>query len=418
MRKAMADDPRAQVRGFRFGAALATLVAAALLLAATANPAAAATPATAPADAALDHIEANQNADGGFPAFGPDSSPGSTLDAVFALVAGDRDPTAVTNGGDSPADYLAAQAAAYAADPGAAAKLALGVSAMGLDPSAFGGLDLLATTDASFDPATGAYGLDLFDEALYLLALESMGEHVPDALLAHVQSLQQPDGGWEFLPGFGTDTNTAAIVLQGLLAAGVSPAAPSVEDGLAFLGASQKPNGGFSFLPEFDADPSSTALIIQTLVAAGEDVDAGGPWAPGGNAPLDALVAMQNPATGAFQFGGADSLFSTYQAVPGVMLAPFPDLVTLPDGVTPSPTPTPTPKPSPEPTATPATTPTATPTAIPTALAEAEGPSELPTAGGAPPFDGDGWGGIAVLLAMWGVVAAVAVLAIRARRVR
>ena len=408
MRETMAG-PRTQVRGFRFGAALATLVAAALLLAATAVPARAATPATGPAGAALDLIEASQNADGGFPAFGPDSSPGSTLDALFALVAGGRDPAAVTGGGNSPADYLAAQAAAYAADPGAAAKLSLGVSSVGLDPSAFAGLDLLATMDASYDPATGAYGLDLFDEAFYLLALEAGGQPVPAALVAHIQSLQQPDGGWEFLPGFGTDTNTSSIVLQGLLAAGVPADDASVQDGLAYLAASQMPDGGFSYSPQFEADPSSTALAIQTLVAAGEDIDAGGPWAPGGNAPLDALVAMQNPATGAFQFGGFDSLFSTYQAVPGLMLAPFPDLVTLPDGDTPSPTPTPTPEP--------AATPSPSPTPTPTALAESEGPSALPASGGEPAgLPGAGWGGIAVLLAMWGAVAALGVVAVRRRR--
>jgi hypothetical protein len=406
---AMEQDPRTQVRGFRFGAALATIVAAALLLAATAIPARAATPATASAGAALDHIEANQNADGGFPAFGPDSSPGSTLDAVFALVAGGRDPTAVTSGGSSPADYLAAQAAAYAADPGAAAKLALGVSLMGLDPAAFGGVDLPAAMDAAYDPATGAYGLDLFDEALYLLALEAAGQPVPAALVAHLQSLQQPDGGWEFLPGFGTDNNTTSFVLQGLLAAGVPTGNLSVRNGLAFLGGLQEPSGGFSYSAEFDAEPSSTALAIQALVAAGEDTDAGGPWAPGGNEPLDALLAMQNPATGAFQFGGFDSLFSTYQAVPGAMMAPFPYLVTLPDGVTPLPTPTPMAE----------ATATSSPTATPTALAESEGPSQLPDSGGEPAGPaGAGWRGVAVLLGMWTGVAALGVVAVRRRRER
>ncbi len=40
------------------------------------------------------------------------------------------------------------------------------------------------------------------------------------------------------------------------------------------------------------------------------------------------MLAFQNPDTGAFQFAGEDSPFATYQAVPALMLAPFPGLET------------------------------------------------------------------------------------------
>jgi hypothetical protein len=97
------------------------VVTVALALAAGIAPAAAAEPETEAADAAIEYITSLQNADGGFPAFGEESAAGSTIDVVFALVAGGLDPLTVTADGNSPADYLASQAEEYAEDPGAAA---------------------------------------------------------------------------------------------------------------------------------------------------------------------------------------------------------------------------------------------------------------------------------------------------------
>jgi hypothetical protein len=406
MAQAVLEDPRTQVRGLVLLGLVAALAATLLAFAATVL---AAEPDTDAADAAIGYVEAAQNLDGGFPAFGAHSTPGSTLDAVFAFVASGRDPTAVTNGGSSPADYLSTQAAAYSADPGAAAKLALGVALMGLDPSSFGGVDLLATMGPAYDPGSGAYGLDLFDEAFFILALEAVGEPVPAGAIDYLKSVQQPDGGWEFLPGLGSDTNTAAMVFQGLIAAGVPAGDPAIQAGLDYFASARAADGGFGFLPAAGADPSSTALAIQALIAAGEDIDEGGPWAQGGVTPMEGLLAFQNPATGAFQFSGFDSLFATYQALPALMLAPFPHLVTLPDGVTP-----PTPTPTTQPTSTPAPSPSATPT--PAALSESEGPIALPDAGGEPPPGGDELGALVALLAMWSAVAAVAILSVRARQ--
>jgi len=102
-----------------------------------------------------------------------------------------------------------------------------------------------------------------------------------------------------------------------------------VQGGLAYLAAAQNDDGGFPYSPESeygtDSDANSTAVVIQALAAAGEDVGAGGPWDKGeGRTPLAALLSFQNPETGAFTFGGQDSAFATYQAVPGLLLAPLP----------------------------------------------------------------------------------------------
>ena len=307
---------------------VSTLLLAGVLLASV-TPAIAAEPETAAAQAAVIYIISLQNADGGFPAFGADSAPGSTIDAVFAMTAVGPQPTTVTTEGNSPADYLATQAAEYSTDPGAAAKLAYGVAAMGLDPSDFGGVDLLAVLDDSFDVETGAYGLDLFDQAFFIMALHQTVGTIPGSAVEYVLSLQLEDGGWEFGEGFGSDSNTTALVLQVLLVAGVERGDAAVTAALGYFHTVQDVSGAFGFLAGAEPDANSTAFVIQALIAAREDIDAGGPWTPGGVTPLEALLTFQNPETGAFQFAGEDSPFATYQVVPGLVLAPFPGLKPL-----------------------------------------------------------------------------------------
>jgi len=303
------------------------VLAAGLTLGLWLTVASAAQPRTEEANAAQEYIVSLQNADGGFPAFGQESTAGSTIDALFALKAGGRDGELVSSAGHTPLDYLETQATTYAADPGASAKLALAVSLLDGDPSAFSGVDLLAIMEDAVDAETGAYGLDLFDECLYLLALAAADEPAPEAVYQHLHSSRATDGGWEFTPGSGSDTNTTAMVVQALVAAGAPPDDHAVEVALGYLRTAQNDDGGFGFLPGEDSDPNTTALVIQAVVTAGRDVEAD-PYVRKGSTPLHALVAFQNPATGAMQFFGEDSPFATYQAVPGLLLAPFPDLQT------------------------------------------------------------------------------------------
>jgi len=319
--------------------ALATVMAVGLT-----STSLAAQPETQAAQDAIDYIRTLQNPDGGFPATaGEESSPGSTVDAVFALAAAGIDPATVQKDGGSPSDYLRSQAAAYSEDPGAAAKLFLGVVALGEDPRDFGGVDLLAVLDGSFEAGSGRFGIDLFDHGLFMLARASAALGVPEAAVSYLTSKQLADGGWEFDEGWGADTNTTALALQALIAAGEGPSSAGVQGGLAYLAAAQNDDGGFPYSPESeygtDSDANSTAVVIQALAAAGEDVGAGGPWDKGeGRTPLAALLSFQNLETGAFTFGGEDSAFATYQAVPGLLLAPLPvATTTLEERVMPAP---------------------------------------------------------------------------------
>ncbi len=332
-----------------------------LLVAVTTN-AFAAGPESAAALQATNYIRSLQNADGGFPAFGADSSPSTTLEAVFSFSAYGVDARTVENGTNGPDDYLADQVAGATLPAGAVAKLAAGLAAMDIDPASFAGMNVLSAMEANYDPATGKYGDDVFAQSLFMLAEVALDRTVPSMAADYLQSLQLIAGGWEFSSGWGADTNSTALALRALIAAGVPASDPDIAGAIGYLHATQQADGGFPYSVPGDSDPNSTAYVIQAIVAVGQSAEAGGPWDLGGNAnPLHALVGFQNPATGALQFFGSDNPFATYQGVPGLMLAAFPEQFD-PDAVQPTPTETATD--SPTATATATTTISATATGI------------------------------------------------------
>lgn len=341
----------------------------------------AAGPETDAALQATNYIRTLQLADGGFPDFSDSSTPSATLEAVFAFAAAGIDARTVEQGSAGPDDYLATQAAAYsAASPGGAAKLVAGLAAMDIDPTSFGGINPLQAMEANYDGSTGKYGDDTFAQALFILAERSLSRPVPAAAVSYLVSLQQADGGWEFCCGFGSDTNSTAIALRALMAAGTPTSDPSVLSAVAYLHSQQAPDGGFPYAAPFESDANSTAYVIQAIIALGQSAETGGPWDLGNGAnPLAKLLSFQNPATGALVAFGADSPFATYQGVPGLMLDAFPEQA-APDDYTPTPATTSTQSP----TATPSATHTATPTATarpstPTATASAV--ASAPTSG-------------------------------------
>ena len=117
-----------------------------------------------------------------------------TADAVYALALIGEDPAgaAWTVGGKSALDALAKLAPSYVyADAGQAGKVARAVALAGGDPRDFGGLNLIATIDTAYDPATGRYQPDfLSDTLLAVEALLRAGEPVPAAALDAVLTAQ------------------------------------------------------------------------------------------------------------------------------------------------------------------------------------------------------------------------------------
>ena len=314
----------------------------------------AAAPQTEAANKALNYVRTLQNADGGFPDYS-----GATIDAVFAFAAAGIDARTVKKDGSSPLDYLKATGASYSDAPGGAAKLVLALAAMKEDPRSFAGTDFLAKMESKFDSASHSNG----DHTLYMLARSSLGLSPAPGSVEHLKSKQTGDGCWEWSDGAGCDTNTTALAIEALLAAGVDPSDSAVEDALDYLEDAQNDDGGFPYDPlsswGTDSDANSTAFVIQALVAAGEDVDEDGRWqAPDGTTPLKALLRFQNPETGAFTRSGEDNAYATYQSIPALLLEPYPGAPKTQEreathAPRPTKTPTPTVAPTAEPTATP-----------------------------------------------------------------
>jgi hypothetical protein len=325
----LAIGPRPDwIAGLRKEPVMRRLLSAAVALAIAllaAHPPAALAQQTAPAalTSALRWMEGQQQPDGSFPGFGP----GDTADAVMAVVAAGAPLDASAT---SPVEYLKGEAAAYAASGvGGAAKLVLAAVAAGEDPGAFGDVNLLAELGKAYDQQTGQYGADVYGHALALLAIRAAGATPPAAAVARLIDLQLEDGGWSFdgTAATGSDTNTTSVALQALAALRQGDAARAAA--LAYLKGQQNDDGGFPYSQSSQfgnaTDANSTAAALQALAAAGEDPEAAA-WAPGGNTPLDALVALQN-SSGAFRYQAAqgdDNALATYAAVLGLAGAALP----------------------------------------------------------------------------------------------
>jgi len=175
--------------------------------------------------------------------------------------------------------------------------------------------------------ADGAYGVDAGFSAWGMLGAAAVGEDIPisavEALLAH----QHEDGGWEWQAGFGADTNTTALAIQALIAAGHSTDASEIAAALAFLKSAQNESGGFVYdpkTPEYGADVNSTAYAIQALLAAGED-PTGAAWTVGGFTPVRFLLGLQL-ADGSFEWqpNTGSNLMATAQAVSALLGQSYP----------------------------------------------------------------------------------------------
>ncbi len=301
------------------------------------------------AERALAYITSRQNADGGWPGFGSASSPGETLDNLFAFVAAGYDPTMVRSGGNSPLDYLADTAATYTRDdssrifPAQTGKLIVGVVAAGASPTAFGTpvLNLVANLESTLQ-TTGAYSTTasrgftsgaagVTTQSFAILGLRAAGRTVPQAAITYLTGLQGQDGSW------GGSPDSTGLVLQALIAAGVAPTEDVIGDGVAYLQTTQAASGGWEAFGTVNVN--STAYAIQGLLAAGVDLTASD-WLKNGRSPLGILASYQK-TDGPFVYNWSvdlesgfnpaeDNLYATQQAVPALLGATYPYTATAP----------------------------------------------------------------------------------------
>ena len=149
--------------------------AAAALLALPILAASAAIPETQSVGHAADYIRGHFQLDG---AYGSGAA-GQNFDAIIAVRAAGYDPAKDhTDTNVSPVTWLQANVAAQTTAP-SAAKAALAAAALGQNPKAINGVDLIGRISGGLNPVTGLYAADDFSQSIAMLGLACTGNSVP-----------------------------------------------------------------------------------------------------------------------------------------------------------------------------------------------------------------------------------------------
>jgi energy-coupling factor transport system substrate-specific component len=270
---------RRLVPGMRGGAAAASIV---LLALAAFAPA----PAHAAQKDAIKWLESVQNSDGGWgDSPGDDSGTATTDWTMLGLEAAGVNPLDVTQGSNSPVDYLRSRVDSLNS-PGALARTILALSGAGVDPRHFAGHNLVAELsgkrrdNGSFEgwPGSTAYAI------LALRAGNAPGAAEPAA--AWLRKVQNDDGGWGDTPGSPSSSDGTGAAMQALAGS------KAAERGLNFLRNGQRTNGGFPLGESFPVNTQSTAWAVQGIIAAGGNPSS---FKPAGDTPFDYLAVNQQP---------------------------------------------------------------------------------------------------------------------------
>jgi hypothetical protein len=178
----------------------------------------------------------------------------------------------------------------------------------------------------TLDEGSEFCGGEVYDHAICMLALVAAGEAVPAEWTDTLVSYQIENGGWAFdgsTEAAMADSNTTAVVVQVLVAAGMTAVQAPIQSALSYLSSVMATEGGFAYAvaEPLVPDANSTGIVIQALIAAGED-PASAEW----RNSLGILAGFQNES-GAFRYMDSvpdDNLFATVQAIPALAGVPYP----------------------------------------------------------------------------------------------
>ena len=262
---------------------------------------------------ALEWLRDQQNPDGGY------GSTSSTLETALSIGSADLNAADWRKQPEyhSLMGYLLTNGSDYSKKgAGESGKLATGlVSANGCNPY------LALQPMDYYDPLTGQFNSHSIDHLWGMLGTTALSQTIPQDAVTYTKNQIQPDGGWEFNIGSGSDSNTTALAVQALIAGGESPATTEVINGINYLDGSQNSDGGFYYnnLWGTESDTNSTAYAVQAIVAAGEDPTSGR-WVISETNPISYLLNMQLP-DGSFEWKPSEgsNLFATQQAIPALM---------------------------------------------------------------------------------------------------
>lgn len=267
---------RIEVTWLPAGEVIAPVLLAALVLGALGAFGARATPARAAVTSptsltarAANYLLGSENADGGF---GP--APGQTSDQLYAgwaalgLASAGHD---LNRLGDAQGlmDYIRAGAGTH--DVGALERTILVVRAAGLSARSFGGRDLIAALESRFQ-RSGSISGQVNLTAFAVLALRADGVRgwvgSDSKTMRWLMRQQDSDGGFSFAGGGGSsDVDDTGAALEAL--AGDHAAATAMSRAVTYLRHQQDRDGGFPSQPGLGSNAQSTAWAIQGLEAAG-----------------------------------------------------------------------------------------------------------------------------------------------------
>jgi energy-coupling factor transport system substrate-specific component len=215
------------------------------------------------------YLLAAQNADGGFGA-----SPGSGSSQLYAgwaalgVAAAGNNPQDVTRGGHSAIGYIAGGVGS-ATDPGSVERTILVVHAAGLSPYSFGGHNLVSALERDIRP-NGSVANQVNWTAFAVLALRAAGTGPPAATIGWLLRQQDADGGFNFAGRGGqSDADDTGAALEALAGSDGSAAARGRARAVRYLRANQDADGGYASLPGAGSNAQSTAFAVQGLLGAG-----------------------------------------------------------------------------------------------------------------------------------------------------
>jgi energy-coupling factor transport system substrate-specific component len=236
------------------------------------------------------YLLAAQNPDGGI-----GTTPGSASSALYSgwaalgLAAAGENPQDVVRDGHSLIDYIE-RGVASASDPGDVERNILVAGAAGLPATSFGGRNLVAELRADIG-RNGSVNNQTNWTSFAVLALRAAGAAPPPATLAWLVRQQDADGGFNFgTRGGQSDVDDTGSALEALAGAGGTGAAHARSRAIRYIRGQQDRDGGFPGEPGAGSNAQSTAFAVQGLVAVGDDPSS--LRRGGGPSPLDYLRSL------------------------------------------------------------------------------------------------------------------------------
>lgn len=198
-----------------------------------------------------------------------------------------------------------------------------------------------------YNPDNGQFNSQSGFHIWAMLGTKAVNMTIPEAAITFLKNntITESFGGetytcWEWNDNFTCDSNTTALAVMALVAAGEDIGSTAILNGLDFLKACQQDDGGFTRDPKAitsGSDTNSTAYAIQAIYAVGQDPTSAA-WQMDSHNPVEYLISNQD-ADGSFIWKEGytgSKLQSTTQAISALNAKPYPiqtDYWMLCDGV-------------------------------------------------------------------------------------